>query len=317
MEMFGPIDHVALLLVAAFLAGALNAVAGGGSFLTLPALVFTGVPAVTANATGTVALLPGYAASTWGFREDMAAPPGLTMGRSIALSLIGGAAGAALLLVTSDATFKKVVPWLLLGATALFAFGPQSRAWAAGQKHGTASTVKAAIGMFAVAFYGGYFNGGLGILCLALFSLLGQTNLNAMNGMKNLVSTLLTAIAVAVYAAGGIVLWPQALLMMVAATAGGYGGARIARKLPAPVLRWSCRSCFLPRHKNYGHKTGKTTRLPACQDLPWSTPRPSPPLTLDRTVSVWRLAFSGAANLFANTTLNARCARGRVWKTAV
>ena len=81
MEMFGPIDHVALLLVAAFLAGALNAVAGGGSFLTLPALVFTGVPAVTANATGTVALLPGYAASTWGFREDMAAPPGLTMGR--------------------------------------------------------------------------------------------------------------------------------------------------------------------------------------------------------------------------------------------
>ena len=238
MEMFGPIDHVALLLVAAFLAGALNAVAGGGSFLTLPALVFTGVPAVTANATGTVALLPGYAASTWGFREDMAAPPGLTMGRSIALSLIGGAAGAALLQVTSDATFKKVVPWLLLGATALFAFGPQIRAWAAGQKHGAASTAKAAIGMFAVAFYGGYFNGGLGILCLALFSLLGQTNLNAMNGMKNLVSTLLTAIAVAVYAAGGIVLWPQALLMMVAATAGGYGGARIARKLPAPVLRW-------------------------------------------------------------------------------
>lgn len=280
MEMFGPLDHVALLLVAAFLAGALNAVAGGGSFLTLPALVFTGVPAVTANATGTVALLPGYAASTWGFREDMAAPPGLSMKLSVALSLIGGAAGAGLLLVTSDATFKKVVPWLLLGATALFAFGPQIRAWAAGQQHGSPSTAKAcyeiyskslillrnskipflknisypivlqedfskaitnskaALGMLVVAFYGGYFNGGLGILCLALFSLLGQTNLNAMNGMKNLVSTLLTAIAVGVYAAGGIVLWPQALLMMVAATAGGYGGARVARKIPAPILRW-------------------------------------------------------------------------------
>lgn len=89
-----------------------------------------------------------------------------------------------------------------------------------------------------VAAYGGYFNGGLGILLLALFGLLGQTQLNAMNGMKNLVSALLTAIAVAIYAAGGIVLWPQALVMMVAATLGGYGGARVARQLPAPVLRW-------------------------------------------------------------------------------
>ncbi len=186
MEMFGPIDHVALLLVAAFLAGALNAVAGGGSFLTLPALAFTGVPAVTADATGTVALLPGYAASTWGFREDMAAPPGLTMGRSIALSLMGGAAGAALLLVTSDATFKKVVPWLLLGATALFAFGPQIRAWAAGRKTGLRPRPRPPSACSPWPFVGATSNGGLGILCLALFSLLGQTNLNAMNGMKNL-----------------------------------------------------------------------------------------------------------------------------------
>jgi uncharacterized membrane protein YfcA len=92
--------------------------------------------------------------------------------------------------------------------------------------------------MLAVAIYGGYFNGGLGILLLALFGLLGQTQLNAMNGMKNVVSALLTAIAVAIYAVGGIVEWPQALLMMVAATAGGYGGARVARRIPAPVLRW-------------------------------------------------------------------------------
>lgn len=236
----GPWAHIALLLAAAFVAGAINAVAGGGSFLTLPALVFTGVPPVVANATGTVALLPGYAASAWGFREDMAAPPGLTLGKSIALALIGGAGGAALLLVTPDATFRKVVPWLLLGATALFAFGPQIRAWASRSTHpdAPASTTKATLGMLAVAVYGGYFNGGLGILCLALFSLLGQTQLNAMNGMKNLVSALLTAIAVGIYAAGGIVEWPQALVMMVAATAGGYGGARVARKIPAPVLRW-------------------------------------------------------------------------------
>lgn len=228
----------ALLLAAAFVAGALNSVAGGGSFLTLPALVFTGVPPVAANATGTVALLPGYMAGAWGFREDMQPPPGLSMRAVVLLSLIGGSAGAALLLVTSDAVFNQVVPWLLLAATAMFAFGPQLRQWAGSGGHGAASPLKAGLGMLAVAAYGGYFNGGLGILLLALFGLLGQTQLNAMNGMKNLVSALLTAIAVAIYAAGGIVEWKQALLMMIAATLGGYGGARVARKLPAPVLRW-------------------------------------------------------------------------------
>ena len=228
-----------VLLAAAFVAGALNAVAGGGSFLTLPALVFTGVPPVVANATGTVALLPGYMAGAWGFREDMQSPPGLSMRSTVALSLIGGSAGAALLLVTSDAAFNKIVPWLLLVATALFAFGPQLRQWAGSGGHGAgASPLKAGLGMLAVAIYGGYFNGGLGILLLALFGLLGQTQLNAMNGMKNLVSALLTAIAVVIYAAGGKVFWYQALVMMVAATAGGYGGARLARKLPPAVLRW-------------------------------------------------------------------------------
>lgn len=225
-----------LLLTAAFLAGALNAVAGGGSFLTLPALVFTGVPPVVANATGTVALLPGYIAGAWGFREDTAPPPGLSMRLLVVLSLIGGAAGAALLLFTPDATFRRVVPWLLLAATALFAFGPRLRTALASD--GRPSTAKATVGVLVVAAYGGYFNGGLGILLLALFGLLGQTQLNAMNGLKNWVSALLTAIAVAIYAAGGVVLWPQALMMMVAATAGGYGGARVARKLPPAALRW-------------------------------------------------------------------------------
>ena len=227
--------EIALLLTAAFLAGALNAVAGGGSFLTLPALVFTGVPPVVANATGTVALLPGYIAGAWGFREDTTPPPGLSMRLLVVLSLIGGAVGAALLLVTPDATFRRVVPWLLLAATALFAFGPQLRQRLAG---GHSSTAKATVGVLAVAAYGGYFNGGLGILLLALFGLLGQTNLNAMNGLKNGVSALLTAMAVAIYAAGGLVLWREALLMMVAATLGGYGGARVARRIPAPALRW-------------------------------------------------------------------------------
>ena len=146
-----------------------------------------------------------------------------------------------LLLITSDAAFNRLIPWLLLAATALFAFGPQLRHWA--DRHRTAdaqpSRAKAAAGLLLVAGYGGYFNGGMGILMLALFGLLGQTRLNAMNAIKNLVSTLLTAIAVAIYAAGGIVQWKEALIMVLAATLGGYLGARGARKIPAPVLRWA------------------------------------------------------------------------------
>lgn len=226
-----------LILAAAFLAGALNSVAGGGSFLTLPALVFTGMPPVVANATGTVALLPGYVAGAWGFREDMRPPPSLTMRGVTLLSVVGGAAGAALLLVTSDTAFRKIVPWLLLAATAMFAFAPQLRQWASSSDRGSASPWKSCLGMLAVAGYGGYFNGGLGILLLALFGLLGQSQLNAMNGMKNLVSALLTAIAVVIYGVGGKVEWREALIMMVAATLGGYVGARAARRIPSLWLR--------------------------------------------------------------------------------
>lgn len=229
--------NISLLLTAAFIAGALNAIAGGGSFLTLPALVFTGMPPVIANATGTVALLPGYVSGAWGFREDLEAPPGLSLRTLTVLSLLGGATGAALLLVTDNKTFSQIVPWLLLLATILFAVGPILLRKLKDGQAGPASSGKSAAGMLAVSIYGGYFNGGLGILLLALFGLLGQTKLNAMNGMKNVVSALLTAIAVAIYAWGGVVAWPQALLMMMGATAGGYFGARLARRIPASALR--------------------------------------------------------------------------------
>jgi uncharacterized membrane protein YfcA len=238
--------HEALIISAAFFAGVLNAIAGGGSFLTLPALVFIGVPPVIANATGTVALLPGYIAGAWGFKNDLKAPPGLSLLSLSGLSIFGGAVGAYLLLLTDPTLFKVIVPWLLLAATLMFAFGPALIARI--KKKATVATTDAPlklsglallplIGVLATTIYGGYFNGGLGILLLALFTALGQTNLNAMNGAKNVVSALLTSIAVLLYAWGNLVLWPQALMMMVGATLGGYFGARMAHHIPAKILR--------------------------------------------------------------------------------
>jgi len=228
---------LALLLAAAFAAGTLNSVAGGGSFLTLPALVLSGLPPVVANATGTVALLPGYLSGAWGFRADLQAPPGLTLVRLAVLSLAGGAAGAALLLLTGERTFAALVPWLLLVATVLFAVAPLLMRRARARAGTAASRWRASAGVLLVSAYGGYFNGGLGILLLALFGLLGQHDLHAANAGKNVVSALLTAVAVLVYLAGGLVAWPQALAMMLAATAGGYAGARLARRMPPLVLR--------------------------------------------------------------------------------
>lgn len=224
-----------LLLAAAFLAGAMNAMAGGGSFLTLPALIYAGLPPVAANATGTVALLPGYASGTYGFRRDLGPVGSVGLPGLAAVSLAGGLVGAALLLFTPDDVFRAIVPWLLLAATGLFAFG--GRLSAALRRFGAGGSAAMLTGLFMVSVYGGYFNGGLGILLLAHLSLFGLTDLNAMNGLKNLLSTVLTAVAVVAYAAGGAVHWAEAALMTAAAVAGGYAGARLARRIPAAVLR--------------------------------------------------------------------------------
>ena len=230
-----PIAETAVLVAAAFAAGAMNAMAGGGSFLTLPALVYAGVPPVAANATGTAALLPGYASSAYGFRRDIRPVAGIGVGRLAAVSLAGGLAGAALLLLTPDGVFRAVVPWLLLAATALFAFG--GRLSAGLRRLGAGGRGATLAGLLAVSVYGGYFNGGLGILLLAQLGLAGLSDLNAMNGLKSLLSAVLTAVAVATYAAGGAVHWPAAAVMVPAAVAGGYLGARLARRIPPGVLR--------------------------------------------------------------------------------
>lgn len=224
-----------ILIAAAFGAGVLNTIAGGGTFLTFPALVLTGVPPVMANATSAVAVLPGYLGGALGFRGELASFGRAQILRLVVVTLIGGMVGAGLLLVSSNEAFSVVVPFLLLAATLVFLFGDQLRTWAA--RNARAVTPEGALGLFAVSVYGGYFNGGLGIVLLALFALWGMTDLNRMNGLKNGLSFALSGISVAVFAAAGLVAWPQAVMMMIAATVGGYAGAPLARALPKSAVR--------------------------------------------------------------------------------
>ena len=224
-----------VLIASAFGAGVLNTVAGGGTFLTFPSHVFTGMAPVMANATSTVAVFPGYLGGALGFQQELGGFDRRRLLRLAGITLAGGLVGSGLLLVSSNDAFAIVVPFLLLGATLAFLFGDRVRIWAAARARDV--TPEGAMGLFAVALYGGYFNGGLGIILLALFSLWGMTDLDRMNALKSGLSFLLSAISVAVFAAAGLVAWPQAVVMMIAATAGGYAGAPLARSLPKPVVR--------------------------------------------------------------------------------
>ena len=224
-----------ILAVAAFLAGILNSIAGGGTFLTFPALVYVGIPPVAANATSAVAVFPGYLGGVAGFRKELRELDTSAMLRLVILSLIGGLAGSLLLLVSSNEVFSVIVPFLLLAATACFAFQAQIQRWTSTSRF--AAKPYGAVGTLVVSSYGGYFNGGLGIVLLALFSLWGMTNLNAMNGLKNAASFIISAISVITFAVAGVVYWPAAVLMMFAAIAGGYAGAWLARKLSRTVVR--------------------------------------------------------------------------------
>jgi uncharacterized membrane protein YfcA len=225
-----------LLVVAAFAAGVLNAVAGGGSFLTFPALVFTGVPPIVANATSALAVSPGYAGSTLGFKTELQALPRRRLQREMAISALGGVSGALLLLVTPASVFVGLVPALLLFATQLFAIGPRLAArFAAGQMPGDSPWREP--GLLAVAIYGGYFNGGLGILLMALYTLTGEGRIHTVNALKNLNSLVLSVLSVVAFVVAGAIAWPQGLAMMVAATAGGFWGARWSKRVPVLWVR--------------------------------------------------------------------------------
>lgn len=224
-----------IILFAAFFAGVLNTIAGGGTFLTFPALVFIGVPPVVANATSAVAVFPGYLGGALGFRNELGQFETKKIIRLVLITLAGGLIGSLLLLISSNKAFSLIVPFLLFAATLAFLFGDRVRDWAAHKNR--AVTPFGGIGLLLVSIYGGYFNGGLGIVLLALFALWGMTNIHEMNGLKNGLSFALSAISVAVFAIGGLVEWPHALAMMVASTLGGYAGAPIARALPKTMVR--------------------------------------------------------------------------------
>jgi uncharacterized membrane protein YfcA len=238
------VGNIALLLVAGILAGAINAVAGGGTFLTFPALIFTGIPSVPANQTSTIAVFPGQIAGFWAYRKILAAQRRLIIALG-GMSLIGGTLGAVLLLFTPAPAFDRLVPWLLLFATIIFAFGNQLRqrlglrlVYPATNEVGTGALAKAAVLQFAIAIYGGFYGAGAGILELAVLDMLGLDNIHLANAFKMILTTAFNTLAVFIFIVAGKIFWPAGLVTAAATIVGGYGGALVAQRLPPTWVRF-------------------------------------------------------------------------------
>lgn len=235
-------DMVALF-IAAVLGGALNSVAGGGTFITLPTLIFTGVPPVSANTTSTVALWPGAVASVGAYRKELAKQMRslLFLGST---SLVGGILGAILLLNTSEELFVLLLPYLLLIATLLFTFGGTISRFLRARFSGSStsssswtSLIGVSLLQLVISIYGGYFGGGIGFLMLAMLTLLGMENIHSMNALKTVLASCINGVAVLTFIVTGAVLWPQAIVMIGGAIVGGYGGAAFAQRLDPTLVR--------------------------------------------------------------------------------
>lgn len=232
--------HAALAFGAAFIAGAINSVAGGGTLVSFPTLIWLGLSSITANATSTVAIWPGSLGAMWGYRRELRT----TQPRMLALvvpSLIGGIAGALLLKLTPTATFDKLVPYLILFATLLFMAQHSVQQFLGTAKstahRSTGWLVGAMIFQLFVALYGGYFGAGIGILMLAALGILGLNDIHQMNGLKNFFAVCINGVAALYFVWAGMVYWPDVLIMAVGAVAGGYGGAGAARRVGRVVVR--------------------------------------------------------------------------------
>jgi uncharacterized membrane protein YfcA len=224
-----------LLFLAAVAGGALNSVAGGGSFVAFPALLFAGVPPVPANATNTIALWPGSIASAVAYRRELGDVRRFLVPLGAA-ALAGGLAGSLLLLRTPESTFVMLIPWLLLFATVLFSFGG---AIAKRLTHGATAPLPLAVAVqLLISVYGGYFGGGMGIMMLAVLTLLGMTHIHQMNALKNTLGTLINGVAVVAFVVAGAVRWAPGVVMIAGGITGGYTGAAIARRVSPRYVRW-------------------------------------------------------------------------------
>jgi uncharacterized membrane protein YfcA len=227
--------HSAIFLFfAGALGGGINAVAGGGSFVAFPALLFTGVPPIPANATNTLALWVGTTASGGAYPQELNIPRRILI-PLVATSLIGGLAGAILLIHTPAQTFLRVLPWLLLGATLLFAFGKHlTGRISAGISHEATNVAVTGASIFEllVAVYGGYFGGGIGIMNLAMLAALGMTDIHAMNKLKVRLGSVINGVATVTFIVTKAIFWPQAIVMVIGSVLGGYSSAHFAQKLP-------------------------------------------------------------------------------------
>lgn len=224
-----------LLFFAGLVAGAMNAVAGGGSFVTFPALIYAGVPSVAANASSTVALLPGSIASAWKLRTLIKPFPYVHMGVMVGVTLLGGCTGALLLLYTPAAGFDALVPWLLLTGSLAFAFGRQFGDWL--RRFVRIGPVLMISGQFVLGIYGGYFGGAVGIMMMAFWMLCGLSDIRMVNANKTLFVGIANSIAVVLFICYGKVVWLPTCVMMVATVIGGYSGAVLTRVVSAGTLR--------------------------------------------------------------------------------
>ena len=228
-------DVLLLAAGAGLVGGTMNALAGGGTFATLPSLIAIGLPANAANATSNVALLPGAATSAWAFRDELGPVGGVPIRLLSAITFAGGLAGSVLLVLTPSHAFDLIIPWLVLYAFVVLAFGPRASAWLRARVtigRGTLVAVQALLGV-----YGGYFGGGVGLMTTATYGLLAGHSPRELFAPRTLMLAVANAAAAIVFVAAGLVRWDAALPMLAGSVIGGWLGARLGKRLPAGAIR--------------------------------------------------------------------------------
>lgn len=228
-------DVFFLLAGAGLLAGAMNAVAGGGSFLTFPAMLYAGVPPIMANASSTVALYPGSLAGAWEYRAFLKPLDKVPMQGMILTTFVGGCLGAWLLLNTPSANFSQMVPWLLLIGSVVFAFGKDLGMFL--KKRVVIGRTTVLFVQFLLGIYGGFFRGAVGIMMMAVWNVFGMTDIKNINANKNLLVAVANTVAVVLFIMAGKVSWQETLIMLVATTAGGYLGAYYSKAMNPLLIR--------------------------------------------------------------------------------